>query len=64
MDHDQTGQIRGSQAIREAVERVVPLAVICGHIHSDWEKRVNLGDSIIQNAGPRGVFVDIEAGVG
>ena len=64
VDHDQTGQIRGSQAIREAVERVAPLAVICGHIHSDWEKRVNLGDSIIQNAGPRGVFVDIEAGVG
>ncbi len=59
VDHDQSGKIRGSESIRRAVERLRPPAVICGHIHSDWGKRVQLGPSLIQNAGPKGVRIDL-----
>jgi Icc-related predicted phosphoesterase len=59
VDHDQSGQIRGSKAIRTAVENQAPLAVICGHIHSDWGKSTLLGQTVIQNAGPGGVWIEL-----
>lgn len=61
VDHDSSGQIRGSQAIRDAVQEKQPRLVVCGHIHSDWGKQMKLGDSCIVNAGPRGVIIEIDA---
>ncbi len=58
VDHDSNGKIRGSRSIREAVESKSPRLVVCGHIHSDWGKQVDLGVSTILNAGPIGVIVD------
>ncbi len=60
VDHDNTGKIRGSKAIRDSVERLRPQLVVCGHIHSDWGKQVSLGDSTILNAGPAGVTLEID----
>ena len=60
VDHDHSGMIRGSQAIRDAVEATQPRLVVCGHIHSDWEKQVRLGDTCVLNAGPRGVMIEID----
>ncbi len=60
VDEDRSGQIRGSQAIREAVQEKQPRLVVCGHIHSDWGKRSNLGESCILNAGPKGVLIEID----
>ncbi|WP_146602723.1 metallophosphoesterase family protein [Novipirellula aureliae] len=59
VDHDTSGRIRGSQAIRETVVQKQPQLVVCGHIHSDWGKQVKLGPSQILNAGPQGVFVSL-----
>lgn len=59
VDHDSSGRIRGSQSVRETVETKEPKLVVCGHIHSDWEKQVVLGQSPIVNAGPRGVVMDV-----
>jgi len=60
VDHDHSGQIRGSLAIRECVQRCRPPLAVCGHIHSDWEKQVTLGPTVVLNAGPRGVLVDLD----
>ena len=60
VDQDSSGRVRGSQAIRSSVETKCPPLVVCGHIHSDWEKQVTLGESLVLNAGPRGVMVDLE----
>ena len=59
VDHDSSGRVRGSESIRAAVLKTKPRWVICGHIHSDWEKQVQLGPTNILNAGPRGVVVDL-----
>ena len=59
VDRDSSGRIRGSQAIRDVVIDKEPRLVVCGHIHSDWEKQVQLGPSLIVNAGPRGVVLDV-----
>ena len=58
VDHDSGGRVRGSQSIRDAVQSKQPRLVVCGHIHSDWEKKVQLNESLILNAGPRGVLVE------
>jgi Icc-related predicted phosphoesterase len=60
VDHDSSGRIRGSQSIRDAVIAKSPRLVVCGHIHSDWGKRVTLDTTLIINAGPQGQRVEIE----
>lgn len=60
VDHDSSGKIRGSQAIRDCVLAKTPKLVVCGHIHSDWGKQVKLGDSTIVNAGPVGAILRVE----
>ena len=60
VDHDSSGKIRGSQAIREVVETTQPRLVVCGHIHSDWEKQVRVAETQVLNAGPRGVLIEID----
>lgn len=59
VDHDASGRIRGSRSIREFVASKQPRLVVCGHIHSDWQKQVRLGNSQIVNAGPAGVILEI-----
>ncbi|WP_442506326.1 metallophosphoesterase family protein [Novipirellula sp. SH528] len=59
VDHDTGGRVRGSKAIRGVVEAREPKLVVCGHIHSDWGKQVQIGPSLVLNAGPSGVVVDI-----
>jgi Icc-related predicted phosphoesterase len=58
VDHDSNGRIRGSQSVREIIESKQPTLVVCGHIHSDWGKQVQLGSSVILNAGPGGIVIE------
>ncbi len=56
VDHDASGRVRGSEAIRRTVLAKQPKLVVCGHIHSDWGKRFTLDQSLIINAGPTGII--------
>lgn len=60
VDHDSSGRIRGSAAIRKVVESMKPKLVVSGHIHSDWGRQVKVGDSLVLNAGPAGVIIHLE----
>jgi Icc-related predicted phosphoesterase len=45
--------------VREAVVRLKPKLVACGHIHACAGKRANIGDTVVINAGPKGVVIQI-----
>lgn len=59
VDWDSSGRIRGSRTIRGVVDRLGLGLVACGHIHSDWGKRVDVAGTPVINAGPGGVIVEI-----
>ena len=59
VDRDRSRRVRGSESIRDCVLAKNPRLVVCGHIHDDWEKQVTLGESLVLNAGPRGVVVEL-----
>ncbi|QDV44316.1 Calcineurin-like phosphoesterase superfamily domain protein [Stieleria neptunia] len=60
VDRDSGRRVRGSQSIRDCVLTKRPRLVVCGHIHDDWEKQVTLEQSLVLNAGPRGVTLEID----
>jgi Icc-related predicted phosphoesterase len=55
VDVSSSGQSLGSVAIREAVERLRPVLVVCGHIHGCAGQRADIGGSPVINAGPGGI---------
>jgi Icc-related predicted phosphoesterase len=55
VDRSSRGQSLGSVAVRDAVIRLTPLLVVCGHIHDCAGEQAILGASPVVNAGPRGI---------
>ena len=49
----------GSEAIREAIERIRPPLAVCGHIHECWGQESRLGVSRIVNLGPDGMVLEV-----
>jgi uncharacterized protein len=60
VDHDSSGRVRGSQAVHDCMLAKQPGLIVCGHIHSDWEKQMVVGRTRILNAGPRGVVLEMD----
>jgi uncharacterized protein len=54
-----SGQSLGSTAVRDAVTRLMPRLVVCGHIHASAGKRVQIGSTTVINAGPAGMLLDL-----
>jgi Icc-related predicted phosphoesterase len=54
-----SGQSLGSTAVRDAVKRLMPRLVVCGHIHASAGKRVQVGNTTVINAGPAGTLLDL-----
>lgn len=59
-DVSSTGASLGSVAIREAIERIQPRLVLCGHIHDSWGAHGTIGASEIFNLGPVPNWFDID----
>jgi Icc-related predicted phosphoesterase len=55
VDVDSRGRSLGSTAVRDAVLRLEPRLVVCGHIHACGGQHALLGPSPVVNAGPNGV---------
>lgn len=60
VDLDASGRHLGSTAVRDAIELTGPRIVVCGHVHASWTERSELGGTPIVNAGPVGVFVELD----
>jgi Icc-related predicted phosphoesterase len=54
-DLSSRGQNLGSTAVRDAVLRLRPKLVVCGHIHASAGRQEVLGQTPVINAGPDGV---------
>jgi Icc-related predicted phosphoesterase len=54
-----SGQSLGSSTVRDAVIRVKPRLVVCGHIHASAGKRAQIGNTTIINAGPGGTLLEL-----
>lgn len=54
VDRDHQGRSFGSTAVREAIDRMQPRLVVCGHIHASAGKSETVGATTVVNAGPTG----------
>lgn len=60
VDRDSSGQSLGSAAVRDVIEEQAPLLTVCGHIHGSWGQDAMLAETPVVNAGPEGLFWDVE----
>ena len=58
-DTSSSGQHLGSEAVLNAVKRLQPALVVCGHIHDSWGRSETIGSTPVINAGPKGVMWEI-----
>jgi Icc-related predicted phosphoesterase len=55
VDVSSRGQSLGSTAVREAIGRLRPRLVVCGHIHGSAGQQGRIGTTPVVNAGPGGI---------
>lgn len=52
-DKTSAGLSIGSQALKEAIERVAPRLAVFGHVHDSWGYRGKIGNTVCANLGPK-----------
>lgn len=62
VDVSSSGRSLGSTAVRDAIARLKPKLVVCGHIHGSAGQRAFVGSTPVINAGPQGVLFTLDAG--
>jgi len=58
LDLSSRGQHLGSETVRKVILEKFPKLVVCGHIHESGGKMEKLGETVIVNAGPHGLYFD------
>jgi len=58
LDETSSGFAAGSQAVLDVLQERRPRLLVCGHIHDCGGRQVQSGDTLVVNAGPRGVLVE------
>ncbi|MDB5388268.1 MAG: phosphoesterase [Planctomycetaceae bacterium] len=59
VDVASSGQHLGSPAIRDAILRLKPTLVVCGHIHGSAGQQTRHANTAIVNAGPKGILWEL-----
>jgi len=59
VDRSSNGQSLGSSSVLDAIQRLMPRLVVCGHIHASSGKWESMGPTTIVNAGPLGIIWDL-----
>ena len=59
LDRSSGGQSLGSEAVRETIGAKKLQLVVCGHIHGSAGQKDRLDQTIIINAGPRGIIWEL-----
>ncbi|GGD37598.1 metallophosphoesterase family protein [Sinisalibacter lacisalsi] len=59
-DRTSSGLSVGSTAVRDAVDRVQPRLLLCGHIHDCWGEEARRGATRIVNLGPTVNWFELE----
>ncbi|MCA9096457.1 MAG: metallophosphoesterase [Planctomycetaceae bacterium] len=59
VDVTSSGKSIGSSAVREAILRLTPRLVVCGHVHHSAGESARLGNSPVINVGPAGMVVEL-----
>jgi uncharacterized protein len=49
----------GSKALFEAIEAKQPRLAVCGHIHESWGCQSQIGDTPLNNLGPKGTWLEV-----
>jgi Icc-related predicted phosphoesterase len=57
-----SGKSLGSTAVRDAVARLAPRLVVCGHVHACGGTTAAVGGTPVVNAGPNGAWWELPAG--
>jgi Icc-related predicted phosphoesterase len=60
LDQSTPGRSLGSTSVRDAVLRLEPRLVVCGHIHACAGQRANIGKTTVINAGPGAVLFELK----
>ena len=55
------GEHLGSKVVLDTIRRAQPALALCGHIHGFWREESREGETRIVNAGPAGVWADVQA---
>ncbi len=59
VDQTSSGQSLGSRAVRDAIVRLQPRLVVCGHIHASGGQQATIGNTPVINAGPGGMVITV-----
>jgi Icc-related predicted phosphoesterase len=51
-----SGRSLGSTAVRETIVQKNPQLVVCGHIHESGGQQARINQTVVVNAGPKGIL--------